>query len=124
MLAVAKMPGVIDEVYLGLALVRAHHVENVECAFNGDALAALPEFLDRFQAPFPIGYNTQIAVMAYLRYSPVDPRPLYAPHMLFLDRAGVIRAEYPGGDAFFVNASAGIRAQLDKMLQAPSTPKK
>jgi hypothetical protein len=48
----------------------------------------------------------------------MDPRPLFVPHMVFLDRAGVIRAEYPGGDAFFANANANIRAQLDKMLKA------
>ena len=99
-------------------------VQFLECAFHGDALAALPEFLDRFQAPFPIGYNTQIAVMAYLRYSPVDPRPLYAPHMLFLDRAGVIRAEYPGQSDFFRDPNANIRTQLDKLLKKPAPKKK
>jgi hypothetical protein len=55
--------------------------------------------------------------MTYLQHSVIDSRPLFVPHMVFLDRAGVIRADYPGGDAFFTNANANIRAQLDKMLK-------
>ena len=56
-------------------------VQFLECAFNGDAIPALPEFLDRFHPPFPVGYSTQAAVMSYLQYSIIDPRPLYVPHM-------------------------------------------
>ena len=99
-------------------------VQFLECAFNGDAVAAMPEFLQRFTPPFPVGLATNADVMAYLQHSAIDPRPLFVPHMVFLDRAGVIRAEYPGGDAFFSNANANIRAQLDKMLKAPATAKK
>jgi hypothetical protein len=96
----------------------ARPVQFLECAFNDDAVAAMPEFLERFTPPFPVGYSTNAAVLAYLQHSPVDPRPLFVPHMVFLDRAGVIRADYPGGDPFFANANANIRAQLDKMLKA------
>ena len=92
-------------------------VQFLECAFNGDAVAAMSEFLERFTPPFPVGYSTNGAVMAYLQHTVIDPRPLFVPHMVFLDRGGVIRADYPGGDAFFVNANANIRAQLDKMLK-------
>jgi hypothetical protein len=91
-------------------------VQFLECAFNDDAVAAMPEFLARFTPPFPVGFAPSAAVMAYLQHSVIDPRPLFVPHMVFLDRAGVIRADYSGGDAFFSNANANIRAQLDKML--------
>ena len=94
-------------------------VQFLECAFNGDALAALPEFLARFKPPFPVGLATNADVTTYLQHSVVDSRPLFVPHMVFLDRGGVIRADYPGGDTFFANANANanIRAQLDKMLK-------
>ena len=92
-------------------------VQFLECAFNGDAVAAMPEFLQRFPPPFPVGLATNAAVMAYLQHTVIDPRPLFVPHMVFLDRGGVIRADYPGGDSFFLNANANIRAQLDKMLK-------
>ena len=98
-------------------------VQFLECAFNDDAVAAMPEFLQRFKPPFPVGFATNAAVMAYLQRSVVDPRPLFVPHMVFLDRAGVIRADYPAEDAFFANANANIRAQLDKMLKTPATKK-
>ena len=93
-------------------------VQFLECAFNDDAVAAMPEFLQRFTPPFPVGLASNAAVMAYLQHSVIDPRPLFVPHMVFLDRAGVIRADYPAEDAFFANANANIRAQLDKMLKA------
>jgi hypothetical protein len=92
-------------------------VQFLECAFNDDAVAAMPEFLQRFTPPFPVGFAANAAVTAYLQHSVIDPRPLFVPHMVFLDRAGVIRADYPGEDAFFTNANANIRAQLDKMLK-------
>jgi thiol-disulfide isomerase/thioredoxin len=98
-------------------------VQFLECAFNDDAVPALPEFLQRFAPPFPVGYSTLAAVMSYLQYTVVDPRPLYVPHMVFLDRAGVIRGDYPGEGTFFQDANANIRAQLEKMLK-PATPKK
>jgi hypothetical protein len=43
--------------------------------------------------------------------------------MVFLDRAGVIRADYPGEGAFFSEADKNIRAQLEKMLKV-TPPKK
>jgi thiol-disulfide isomerase/thioredoxin len=99
------------------------NVQFLECAFNDDAIAAIPEFLQRFAPPFPVGYSTQAAVLSYLQYTAADPRPLYVPHMVFLDRAGVIRADYPGEGPFFSSANVNIRAQLDKMLK-PATPAK
>lgn len=89
----------------------------LECAFNDGARAGLPEFQQRFDPPFPVGWNTRAAVMSYLQYSLLDQRPLYVPHMVFIDRAGAIRADYPGEDAFFRDANGSIRAELDKLLR-------
>lgn len=96
---------------------KARGVQVLECAFNPDAAPALPEFLERFHPPFPVGYSTQAAVMSYLQYTVFDPRPVYVPHMVFIDRAGMIRADYPGESEFFRNAAPSIRAQLDKLLK-------
>jgi peroxiredoxin len=92
-------------------------VQVLECAFNDDAAASMPEFLKRFQPVFPVGFSTQAAVMSYLQYTVFDPRPVYVPHMVFLDRTGIIRADYPGESEFFRNAAPNIRAQLDKLLK-------
>jgi AhpC/TSA family len=89
----------------------------LECAFNDAAKTSVAEFQQRFEAPFPVGWNTRAAVMAYLRYSILDQRPLYVPHMVFIDRRGAIQADYPGEDLFFRDPDANIRAELDKMLR-------
>ena len=90
-------------------------VQVLECAFNDDAVATMPDFLQRFTPPFPVGYSTAAAVMSY-QYTIIDPRPLLVPQMVFIDGAGVIRAQYPGESKFFRNAGLNVRAQRDKML--------
>ena len=98
-------------------------VQFLECAFNEDAVTALPEFLQRYSPPFPVGWGSTASVMAYLQRTLTDGRPMYVPQMVFLDRAGVIRGEFPGEDLFFQNAPANIRTQLEKMLK-PEAPVK
>jgi thiol-disulfide isomerase/thioredoxin len=99
-------------------------VQVLECAFNDDAVATMPEFLERFAPPFPVGYSTLAAVMAYLQYTIIDPHPLLVPQMVFIDRTGVIRAQYPGESDFFRNAGPNVRAQLDKMLGSGAAGRK
>ncbi len=96
----------------------ARGVQILECAFNEDAPTALPEFLKRYSPPYPVGWGTTASVMAYLQRPVTDQRPMYVPQMVFLDRGGVIRAQFPGEDPFFLNAPANIRAQLEKMLKS------
>jgi hypothetical protein len=91
-------------------------VEVLECAFNDLASQQLPAFIQQFPPSFPVGWSTRAAVMAYLRISLMDPHPLYVPHLVFLDRRGVIRAEYPGESEFFKDAAKNVRAELEKLL--------
>ena len=92
-------------------------VQFLECAFNDDALATLPEFLQRFKPAYPVGYSSNAAVLQYLQRTILDPRPVYVPRVVFLDRAGMIRVDIAGEDNFFKNAEAGMRVQLEKMLK-------
>jgi peroxiredoxin len=93
------------------------------CAFNDGAQAGLAEFQQRFEPAFPMGWNTRAAVLSYLQYNLLDPRPLYTPHMVFIDRRGAIQADIPGEDVFFRDANANIRAELEKLLRgAGSAP--
>jgi len=96
----------------------ARGVVVLECAFNEGAQASLPEFEQRFDPTFPVGWNTRAAVMSYLRYNLLDPRPIYVPHMVFIDRGGAIRADFPGENVFFRDPNTNIRAELDKLLRA------
>ena len=97
-------------------------VQVLECAFNDDAVATMPEFLARFNPPFPVGFATRASVMSYLQYPIDNSRPLYVPHLLFIDRAGIIRGDYPGEGPFFHDPDGNIRKELDQMLKgAPAT---
>jgi len=95
-------------------------VQVVECAFNDDAKQTMAGFLQQFQPPFPVGWTTHAAAMAYLQRTLLDTRPLYVPHMVFLDRRGIIRADYPGESDFFKDQATNIRAELEKLLKAPA----
>lgn len=92
-------------------------VQVLECAFNDDAKQTMPEFLQNLQPPFPVGLTNRAAAMAYLQRSVLDTRPLYVPHLVFLDRRGVIQADYPGESDFMKNPATNIRAQLEKLLK-------
>jgi hypothetical protein len=54
----------------------------------------------------------------------MDVRTLWVPHLVFLDRAGVIQADIDGDDPFLHNPLPNIRAELDKLLGGGGAAKK
>jgi len=114
-----RLTGVLNQVAKDYA---AQGVQVLECAFNDDAVATLPGFIGRFNPQFPIGYSNRPTVLSYLQYPPDDSRLLYVPHLLFIDRAGTIRGDYPGEGPFFKDPDGNIRKELDQMLKtSPAT---
>jgi thiol-disulfide isomerase/thioredoxin len=95
-------------------------VQVLECAFNDEAQPNMAAFLQQLQPPFPVGWTSRAAAMAYLQRTVLDPTPLYVPHMVFLDRRGIIRADYPGESDFFKDPATNIRAELEKLLKPPA----
>ena len=61
----------------------------------------MPEFRERFASRYPVGYSSQAALMTYLQRSILDPRPVYVPHIVFLDHARTIPADVEGQNEFF-----------------------
>jgi thiol-disulfide isomerase/thioredoxin len=94
-------------------------VQFLECAFNDEAKQSMGGFVQQFQPPFPIGWTSHAAVLAYLQRTILDTKPLYVPHMVFLDRRGIIQADYPGESDFFKDQPTNIRAELEKLLKPP-----
>lgn len=76
----------------------------------------MPEFNRQFQPDFPVGYNDRDTVFAYLQISMLSAG--YVPKMVFIDRNGIIKAQYDGADPFFQDEGKNIRAELDKLLKA------
>jgi len=94
-------------------------VQVVECAFNEGAPQLLPGFIQKFQPAFPIGYSNHDAVVSYIAWSAV--KPLYVPHLVFLDRRGVVQADIAGEDDFMKDPDNNIRKLLDKMVKPATT---
>ena len=87
--------------------------------------ADVPGFIRQYNPPFPVGTASGLGAMEYLQW-PASQRPL-VPLMVFIDRTGVIRAQYSGYDtAFFGDAEdKNLREQSEKLLNegAPPHPK-
>ena len=94
----------------------------VEGAVNDDA--DIPDFLRRFNPPFPVGTTSGLAALEYLQW-PKGQRPL-VPLMAFIDRQGMIRAQFSGLDETFFNdqQDAHLRDEAEKLLSEKSAPTK
>jgi hypothetical protein len=102
--------------------LRPKGFEVVEGAVNDDA--DVPDFLRRYNPPFPVGTSSGLAALEYLQW-PKGQRPL-VPLMAFIDRKGVIRAQFSGLDETFFNdqQDAHLREQAEKLLNETAAPAK
>ena len=86
----------------------------VEAALNENPNIA--GFISQFKVPFPVGTATVLGTLDYIQW-PRDKRPL-VPFLVFIDRNGVIRAQYTGVDeGFFDNQQEQhMREEAEKLL--------
>jgi Peroxiredoxin len=97
---------------------RSRGFEAVGVAINPMAHMLIPEYVERFKINFPIGYNeNQDQVKGFLQHPVIQI--MKVPQLVFIDRTGVIRAQYSGVDPFFSNEEANMRAQVEKLLSEP-----
>jgi hypothetical protein len=83
----------------------------------------VPDFIKRFQPPFPVGFNNRDAVEAFLQH-PTMFRMLM-PQVVFIDRQGTIRAQYAGDDKFFAeDQDKHLREQIEALLKESPAPQK
>src|SRR5579864_5300036 len=85
-------------------------------AIEDAAAAAVPGFLKRFNAPFPVGFNARGPVLEFLQH-PIAAR-LIMPQLVFVDRDGNIRSQYAGDDPFLNEdrQETNIRQKIDQLL--------
>ena len=73
-------------------------------------------FTRQYATGFPVGSNTRDTALGFLQHS-VMAANFYVPQMVFIDKKGVIRAQYTGTDAFLgAGQEANIRGVLDRLL--------
>ncbi len=99
-------------------------VQVIASAIEDMAKMNVPDFIKRFQPPFPVGFNTQTEADVYLQHPVIYV--LYVPQLVFIDRQGIIRAQHAGEDkAFWEDQDAHIREQIDASLkEGPAAQKK
>src|SRR5262249_2207122 len=96
-----------------------HGFQVVASAIQGGAEQAVPAFVQAFHTNFPVGFNDVMTAMSFMQHPPmVKPQ---MPLLAFLDRKGVIRAQYEGDDAKFFSddQEKNIRRQIEELLKAP-----
>jgi thiol-disulfide isomerase/thioredoxin len=92
-------------------------VQFLECAINDGAETGLKQFVTQFQPAFPVGWATQEAMASFLGAVFSDPRAMLVPHMVLLDRAGLVRSDFDPGSNFYTNPSVSLPLELDRLLK-------
>jgi hypothetical protein len=95
-------------------------------AVEDAAKTNLPGFLRQFNPPFPVGYNQLRPVLDFMQHPPmIGPR---MPLIAFIDRQGILRAQYEGQEAFLAQdrMAVNIHAKIVELLEegAPGAKKK
>ena len=88
----------------------------VGSAIEDMAAMAVPDFIKRFNPPFPVGFNERDPVLQFLQHPPM--MRLLMPQLVFIDNQGNIRAQYTGDDTFLAEADMerNLRAKVLELL--------
>jgi hypothetical protein len=74
----------------------ARNVQVLATAIEPMSSLHLADFQKAFMPAFPVGYNDQSYIAKFLGRGPNDP--MMMPQLAFVDRNGIIRAQYAGDD--------------------------
>ncbi len=85
-------------------------------AINEMANMLIADYSKQFNLTYPIGHSHRDAAMQFLAH-PVMMSMLM-PQLVVIDRKGIIRQQYPGGDKFFENEEKNLREVLLPLLKA------
>jgi thiol-disulfide isomerase/thioredoxin len=91
-------------------------------AIEDVARTNLPAFVKQFNPPFPVGFDNHAVALNYLEHP-----PMLIPHMpilAFIDRQGIIRAQYEGDDKFFAEdqQEKNLTAKIEELLKEGTAP--
>jgi hypothetical protein len=83
----------------------------------------IPQFVQRFNANFPVGVVDSMSAIGYMQLSPMVRN--LVPYMMFIDRKGIIQAQYTGSDDFLKDEDAQdgkIRVEVKELLGKAAKP--
>lgn len=90
----------------------------LECAVNSGADVLVPGFVQQFKTNFPVGYNfDQDYLLGQFLQHNMNKVPSM-PMLVFIDRKGIIRAQYEGQDDFISSPKQeeNLRAEIQKIV--------
>jgi peroxiredoxin len=90
----------------------------IAVAFDQYAMMRVPEFKSQLGITFPIAVANYDEVQNYLQM-PIR----YVPDIAFIDRKGVIRAQYAGESNFFENQEPNMRREIETLLNESTAQK-
>ena len=86
-------------------------------AINEDAAQQLATFIKEQGVNYPVGLLNRDNAYAFLQHSVMMTMPM--PQLVFIDRQGMIRAQYSGTSAFFNDEERNMREQIESLLKEP-----
>jgi peroxiredoxin len=87
-------------------------------ATNEMAHMLVPDYVKNFALRFPVGFAPREQAHEFLQHPMM--LIMYVPQLVFIDRKGVIQAQFQGGSDFFKDEEKNVRAKIEEMLKAPS----
>jgi len=95
----------------------ARGFQPIGVAFNDMAMMLVPDYVKNLGLSFPVGVGTRESVMDFLQHSPI--LRMLVPQLVFVDRKGIIRAQYSADDPFFLDKEKNMRTQIESLLAEP-----
>jgi hypothetical protein len=91
-------------------------------AFNPMAGMLVPDYVKSLGLTFPVGWSERDPVQNYLQHPAMER--MMVPQLVFIDRKGMIRAQFSGDSEFFKDEEKNMRAQIEALLKEPVTETK
>ena len=97
--------------------------QTLASAIEDMARINVPGFVHTYAPPFPVGYNKQREALDFMQHPPMVQALM--PLIAFIDREGVVRAQYEGYEPFFSEEqmAANIHARVEELV-GPVAPAK
>lgn len=103
-------------------IYKQYHPQGLEVAMAAvNADPRVDDFVRRFNVPFPVGIGDGDKARGFFELSLT--RQNFVPWFVIIDRKGMIRVQYTGGDAhFFEGGTAKVKQALDPIMAERATP--
>jgi peroxiredoxin len=112
-----KFTGVLNDIQREF---RSQNVAVVGGTIGPTGMAAHVNFVQRFSPEFPIGAMDQAMLNSFGQWG---TERTFMPMVFFIDKAGIVQAQFMGSDPFFNDQAGSVRAALQRLMKG-STPAK